>query len=299
MKKTVIRDSWQDNVFSAVINVLLFIVLVVTAYPLLFVLSASFSEPEALLRGQVVLWPVGFSFDGYRAAFSYSVIWTGFFNSAFYAVFGTAASLVVTVLCAYPLSRPDLQGRSFLTLLFAFTMWFSGGLIPTYLVVKGLGLLNNRLVMILPGALGVYNMLIVKNSFSNGLPGELLESCRLDGCDDFRFLWQFAVPLSKPVLAVVALFNIVGFWNAYYYALIYLSDRALYPLQIFLREILVMNKTDDVLMGMELSELAKREQLSELIKYSLIVIASAPILAVYPFVQKFFVKGIMVGSVKG
>lgn len=298
-KRQSIHDSAQDRAFSWCVNILLAFALLVTAYPLIFVFSASFSEPSALLQGRVVLWPVGFSFEGYRAAFRYPDIWTGFANSALYAVCGTALSLVVTVLCAYPLSRRDLAGRAPLTFLFAFTMWFSGGLIPTYLVVKELGMLNTRWAMVLPGALGVYNMLIVKNSFSGNLPGELLESCKIDGCSDYRFLLQFAVPLSKPVLAVIALFNIVGFWNAYFYALVYLNDRSLYPLQIFLREILVMNKTDSMLSGMELSELARREQLSELIKYALIVISSAPILMMYPFIQRFFVKGIMVGSIKG
>lgn len=294
-----LKESKSDFIFNVVNSIILIIVSIVCLYPLVFVVSASISNPDALVSGKVILWPVGFSLEGYKATFAYKQTWIGFFNSAFYALLGTLISLFTTITAAYPLSRKDFKGRSVFTFIFAFTMWFSGGMIPTYLVVKNLGLLDTRWALVLPTGISVYNMLIVKSYFENNLPDELLESCKLDGCSDLVFLRKFAIPLSKPVLAVVTLFNIVGFWNSYFYAFLYISKRELYPLQIFLREILLMNQTSDLIGQLDLASLAKRERLSELIKYSLIVISSFPIIIIYPFIQKYFVSGILIGSIKG
>lgn len=290
-------ETRSDQIFNIFNTVFLSLVFIVTIYPIIYVVSASFSDSKALFSGKVFLWPVGFTFDGYKAVLQYSKVWVGFRNSLFYTSVGTMINLVVTVLAAYPLSRKDLFGRSKLIVFFAFTIWFSGGIIPTFLLVKNLNIYNTIWAMLLPSALSVYNMLITKTYFENNIPNELLESAQMDGCNDFTFLIKIVIPLSKPVLAVITLFYIVSNWNTFFNALIYLSSESLYPIQLVLREVLMMSSTSEISANMELQ--SKSEFMAELLKYSMIVISSIPVIIIYPFVQKFFVKGMMIGSVKG
>jgi multiple sugar transport system permease protein/putative aldouronate transport system permease protein len=244
------------------------------------------------------LWPVDFTTAGYTAVFENSKVITGFRNSLFYTVAGTFVSIVLTILVAYPLSRRDLAGRNAIMGLFVFTLIFSGGLIPTYLTVRQLGMLNTPWAMIIPTALSVYNMIITRTFFQYTIPDEMLEAAQLDGCSDFRFVRDMVIPLSGPIIAVNALFYAVGQWNAYFNALIYLTNQNLFPLQLVLREILIQNQVDLSTMG-DISKIVQRQQLSDLLKYSLIVVASVPLLVIYPFVQKHFVRGVMIGSLKG
>ena len=294
-KKSVFAN--EDRLFSAINNVLLFIVLASVAFPLIFIINASFSSANAVMAGKVWLWPVDVTLKGYRAVFNYGPTGTGYMNTLFYTSVGTLLNLFVTIAAAYPLSRKDLMTRNFFMFLFTFTMLFSGGLIPSYIVISKLGLVNTRAVMLLPAALSVWNMILMRTYFSSYISQELLESARLDGCSDIKFLLLIVLPLSGAIIAVISLFYAVGHWNSYFNALIYLNDRNKYPLQLILREVLVLNTIDIEMI--DVRELGARQDLKEVLKYSLIVVSSLPVLCIYPFVQKFFVKGVMIGSIKG
>jgi multiple sugar transport system permease protein/putative aldouronate transport system permease protein len=292
------KDTGVDRVFNIANYVILFIFLVSVAYPLIYVVSASLNRPSAVINGEMWLWPVDITIDGYKAVFNNPRIVTGFQNSLFYTVAGTFVSVVLTILAAYPLSRKDLAGRNVFMFFFMFTMLFGGGIIPTYLVVRETGLLDTRLALIIPTALSVWNMIITRTFFQVTIPDELLEASQLDGASDFRFVWDNVIPLSGPIIAVNALFYAVGQWNTYFNALIYLTNQDLFPLQLILREILVQNQINfDQITDVE--ELMRRQDLRDLLKYSLIVVASVPVLIIYPFVQKHFVRGVMIGSLKG
>lgn len=290
--------TWDDKVLFSITNIMLLFVLIITAYPLIYVVSCSFSSGSAVSSGQVFLWPVGFTIQGYKIIFSYKAVWTGFANTIFYTVAGTIVNLTSTVLIAYPLSRPNYQARKGLLLLCTFSMMFAAGMVPKYMLISSLGLINNRLVMIIDGAWSISNMILMRTFFQSSIPGELIEAARLDGCSELRTLWKIVLPLSKAVMAVITLYYAVGHWNAYFNAMLYLRDRDKYPLQIVLRDILNASKID-------LSEIEDPELLKEmagaadLMKYALIVVTSAPVIAAYPFVQKFFKKGVMLGSLKG
>lgn len=298
MERTTIRDTGVDRAFNAFNYLILALLLVVVLYPLIYITSASISSAKAVTSGQVWLWPVNVTLEGYMAIFKHHLIITGFLNSLFYTTVGTGLNVVLTILAAYPLSRRDLFGRNVIMFLFVFTLLFSGGLIPTYLVVQDLGLLNTRWALILPTGLIVWNVIITRTYFQVTIPDELLEAAHLDGSNDFRFVWDVVLPLSAPIIAVNALFYAVGHWNQFFLALIYLTDQSLYPLQLVLREILVQNNIDASMVS-DVEELIARQNLRELLKYSLIVVASLPLLLVYPFVQKHFVKGVLLGSLKG
>ncbi|MEQ7011407.1 carbohydrate ABC transporter permease, partial [Actinopolymorpha sp. B17G11] len=291
------RETRSDRIFTISNYVVLTLFLLAVLYPLVFILSASMSDPLAVSSGRVWLWPVDFNFTGYQAVVEYRSIVRGFLNSVFYAGFGTFVNVTLTLLAAYPLSRRDLYGRNWFMLLFVFTMMFSGGLIPTYLVVHDLGLLNTRWALILPTAMAVWNMIITRTYYQVTIPHELLEAARIDGCDDFRFFLRIVIPLSKPIIAVNALFYAVAHWNQFFNALIYLTDETLFPLQLVLREILIQNTVEPG--AMDVAEMVRRQELRDLLKYTLIVVASIPPLLAYPFVQKHFVKGVMIGSLKG
>jgi multiple sugar transport system permease protein/putative aldouronate transport system permease protein len=295
---TAIKDTRGDRVFVAINYVVLSVYLVVVLYPLVYIVSASFSSPAAVTSGLVRLWPVEPTAIAYETVFKDPAIVRGFLNSVFYAVAGTTVNVVLTLLAAYPLSRPDLRGRGAIMFFFFFTTLFSGGLIPTYLVVRDLGLLNTRWALILPAALSVWNVIITRTYFQSTIPGELLDAARIDGASDFRFLRDVVLPLSGPIVAVNALFYAVGHWNAYFDALIYLNDESLYPLQLVLRQILVQNQTNLTMTG-DIQSMLARENLADLLKYALIVVSTLPLLLVYPFVQKHFVKGALIGSLKG
>lgn len=299
MSKQKIRGINADRVFYGVNGLLGALFILVTLYPLIFVVSASFSSGEALMRGEVWLLPKGVNLDAYRTIFKMPEILRGFVNSLFYTALGTAVNVVFTVLVAYPLSRKDLYGRPVLMFLFAFTMMFSGGLIPTYLLVRDLKLLNSVWALILPGALSVWNMTITMNFFRGNLPDEMLEATQIDGCSDVQFLWRFAAPLSKSILAVIALFYAVGHWNSYFSALIYLTDARKYPLQLVLRDILINNQLDISSSQMDVQTMLRKEYLQDLLKYAIIVVSTVPMMVLYPFVQKYLVKGVMLGSLRG
>jgi putative aldouronate transport system permease protein len=293
-----IRDSAGDRVLYAFVTVLLVLFMIVVAYPLIFVLSSSFSSGEAVSSGRVLLWPVDPSLKGYEAVFKHKNILTGYRNTFLYTGVGTLLNIAVTMMCAYPLSRRDFRWRKPYMVLFVITMYFSGGLIPTYMVINSLGLVNTFWVMVIPGLMGVYNMIVARTFIMSTIPLEMLESAQIDGCSDARYFFGFVLPLSKAIIAVQALFYGVGHWNAYFNAMIYLSKPQLYPLQLILRQILVLSQivyTD--MLDPEL--IAANVGLADLLKFSLIVVATLPILAAYPFAQKYFIKGIMVGSLKG
>jgi multiple sugar transport system permease protein/putative aldouronate transport system permease protein len=298
-KKKKARLNMQgERAFYYINDFILLVALILVAYPIIYVFSASFSSPSAVMSGRVYLWPVDLSLEGYKAIFKETKVLVGYKNTIIYTLFGTLFNLVLTVLCAYPLSRKDFMGRNFFMFMVTFTMIFSGGMLPTYIVIKDMGLLDSRLAMILPSGLAVYNVIVTRTFYQTNISDELLEAALLDGCDNFRFLWQIVIPLSKAITAVMILFYAVSHWNRYFDAFIYLSRREIFPLQIYLREILILNQvTSDMTYDPTLA--AAKQGLADLLKYSLIIVSSLPIWCVYPFVQKHFVKGIMIGSIKG
>jgi putative aldouronate transport system permease protein len=297
---TKIRESGADRIFLFFVYTGLTVVLLLVLYPLLFIVSSSFSSGAAVQSGKVWLWPVDPTLDGYIGVFKYSAVWIGFANSLLYTIGGTLLSVSLTIMMAYPLSRKEMVGRSVWIWAILFAMLFNGGLIPFYLVVKQLGMLNTPWAIIVPSALNIFSIIIAKTFFQTSLPKELYEAAQLDGCGDFRFLTRIALPLSKPIIAVLTLWSAVGLWNSYFNALIFLNSQSLYPLQLVLRQILVENKIDYTSMSstLDTQRLTLMQNMETLLKYSLIVITTIPILIIYPFVQKYFVKGVMVGSVK-
>ncbi|MDD9268212.1 carbohydrate ABC transporter permease [Paenibacillus sp. GCM10023248] len=295
---TRIMESRVDRIYLFFVYSFLIICLVIVAYPLIYIVSSSFSSSSAVISGKVWLLPVEPTLRGYQAVFQNPQILTGYGNSLFYLIFGTLLSVTLTITAAYPLSRKNFYGRHVITALFVFTMLFSGGLIPYYLTVKGLGMLDTRWAMIIPGAISVWQVILARTFFQTSIPSELTEAAHLDGCSDFKFLFQIVLPLSKPIIAVLVLMYAIGYWNSYFEALIFLKSADLYPLQLILRNILILNSIDPTMIK-DVRELAERQGLKELLKYSLIVVASAPVLILYPFVQKHFVKGLLIGSLKG
>ncbi len=297
-KKTAIRESKGDRLFMFLIYLFLTLVLIAVAVPLIYIVSSSFSSPQAVTSGKVWLFPVDFTLDGYKAVFNNPQIGVGYLNSLFYTVVGTLINVTLTIMLAYPLAKKSLYGRNFFMVLLVITMMFEGGLIPYYLVVKNLHLLDTRWAMILPGALGVFQVIVARTFFQTTIPDELAEAAELDGCSDIRFIFSIVLPLSKPIIAVMTLMYAVGHWNAYFDALIFLRNPDLFPLQIILRNILILNSVDASMMA-DVSQMQAQQGLKDLLKYSLIVVASLPVLIIYPFVQKHFVKGVMIGSLKG
>ena len=249
------------------------------------------------MQGKVWLWPVDLSLEGYNAVLKYKNVWTGYRNTIFYTVVGTIINIVITMFCAYPLARKNLRGRKWITVLFTFTMLFSGGMIPNYILMKNLKLLNTAWAMLLPGALSVYNMIVARTFIQSNISEELLEATKIDGCNDIQFFYKLLLPLSKSILAVLALWYAVGHWNAYFNAFLYLSDKNLYPLQIFLKEILVQSQIEASMI--EAGDAVQVQNTYLVLKYAMIVVATVPLFSFYPFAQKYFVKGVMVGSVKG
>lgn len=275
-------------------------VLIVVGYPLYSVIISSFSDPNAIYQGKVLFYPVGFTFEAYRETLRYPTVWLGYRNSILYTLAGTFINLIVTTLAAYPLSRKSLGGRRFIMLVFTFTMFFSGGLVPTYMIVMNLGLIDTPWALLLPGAMSVWNMIIMRTFFQSTIPEDLYEATLLDGGNDWNYLVSVVLPLSKAILAVMSLYYAVGHWNSYFSALIYLNTDSLYPLQVFLRRILVLNEVEADMMNLQnIADLAEMKRRMELMKYVLIIVASLPMLLLYPFIQKYFIKGVMIGSIKG
>lgn len=292
------RMNRSDKIFYSVIAVVIFLLTILVLYPILYVISASFSSSAAVTEGRVWVWPVEPTLEAYKAVFKYQDIWLGYKNTIIYTVFGTIVNVAMAMICAYPMARPDLWGKNVLSFFFAFTMLFGGGMIPSYILMKNLGLLNNPLVMIIPGAMSVYNMIVARNFIQNNIPGELLESAKIDGCNDFQFFFRMVLPLSKAIIAVLTLWHAVGHWNSYFSAFLYFTEKELYPLQIFLKEILVQSNVNTEVVG-DVADALAMQNLKQLLKYAVIVVSTVPLFTFYPFVQKHFVKGVTIGSVKG
>ncbi len=294
------KATRADKVFDVCNTLFLILCLFVTLYPLWYILVCSFSNANDVVGGNVSIWPVGFNTDAYEAVFESKQLVTGFKNSIIYTVLGTAFNLVVTFMAAYPLSRRDFKARGLITGLFAFTMMFSGGMIPSYLLVRDLKMLDTIWAIVVPGALSVWNVILIRTFIQSSIPNDLLEAAQLDGCRDGQYMVRIVLPLSGPIIAVMVLFFAVGHWNSYFTALMYISKSELYPLQIVLRNILIQNQFDPSMMkNVDPRELMRQQNLRDLLKYSLIVVASVPVLAIYPFVQKYFIKGVMIGALKG
>lgn len=296
------RRTSQDAIFDGVIFVALTIIFLVVAYPLYFIIISSISNPTFVARGEVFLYPKGINLNGYKEVFNQSEVMRGFANSVLYTTVGVVINLVVTLPTAYALSRRTFGGRTFVTIFYVTTMFVSGGMIPTYLVVKNMGLLDSMFALILPGALGVYNMVVARTFFRSTISESLHDAASIDGCGETRFFFKIALPLSKAIIAILVLYYGVGHWNSYFSALLYIHTEEKYPLQMVLRSILIQNQSSLsqlVTTDAQRAALEERRQLAELMKYSLIIISSLPMLMLYPFIQKHFVKGVMIGSVKG
>ncbi|MDY2769449.1 MAG: carbohydrate ABC transporter permease [Eubacteriales bacterium] len=299
-----IRRSKSDRVFDVCNVVLMTLCALIMLYPLYFVAIASFSDPSAVSGGRVYFSVVDFSLQAYKSILKETQIWIGYRNTLLYTLLGTFYNLALTIPAAYVLSKRNIPLHGFISWFFFLTMYFSGGMIPSYLLIKGMGLLDSPLVMILGAGVSCYNLIVTRQFFSTSIPEALYESATIDGANDYRCFFSIAIPSSGPIIAVMALYYAVGHWNAYYNALLYIRSRSLYPLQLVLRNILINEESTSLVEDVMASEDAIKAQLERVylsyaMKYALIFIAAVPMLIAYPFVQRFFVKGIMVGSVKG
>lgn len=295
--KVKLYRSLPDKILMAGVWALLLIIMVAIMVPIIFILASSFSDPSAVSSGKVTLLPVDFSLMGYKVIFESPNIMRGFINSVAYTLVSTIFSLVLTLFAAYPLSRSDLKIRGAVMFLFTVTMFFNGGMIPTYIVVNNLGLVDTFWAMVIPTALSVWNVILTKTYIQSSIPLEIYESASIDGCSDWKYFIDMVIPLSKPIIAVMVLLYAVGKWNDFFSGLLYLNDAAKQPLQMMLRNILVSN--DSIGMNISLAEQMNRQEVKTLLQYSLIIVSSVPVMILYPFIQKHFVKGIMMGSIKG
>jgi putative aldouronate transport system permease protein len=293
------RHINSDTIFDIVNFILLTIALFSVLYPLYFVVIASISDPNAVNTGQTLLWPKQITLNGYERILRDSRIWTGYRNSIVYLVLGTTINLTLTIPAAYALSRKDLLGRGPFMVLLAFTMFFSGGIIPRYLLIRNLGMLNTVWAMIIPPAAGVWNIIITRTYFQSTIPQELLEAAYMDGCSNRWFFFKVALPLSKPIIAVMLLFYGVMHWNSFMPALLYIRDPELHPLQLVLRDILIASQMSQEITGGDFESAGELQRIADLVKHGLIIVASLPVLLLYPFLQRYFVQGVMIGSIKG
>lgn len=303
--KTHIHRSRSNLIFDIVNDAIMVLVFLIMLYPIWFVIIASVSEPSSVAQGKVILWPDGFTWYSYINVFEAKKIWIGYRNTIFYTVAGTLLNLALTIPAAYTLSKKQLPGRKWLSLIFVFTMYFGGGMIPTYINMKNLHLLDSPLTLVIVGGLSVYNMIICRTYFQNSIPNDLYEAATIDGASQFQQFFKIALPLSGPITAVIALYYAVGRWNEYYNALIYLNNKNLMPLQMVLRDVLINGQQllDEVIADPnstleELAEASRNVYMAEGMKYAVIFVSALPMLLIYPFVQKYFVKGVMIGSVK-
>ena len=297
-KHNYFKRSKEDIFFDIFNYAVLGIITVLVLYPLYFIVIASFSDPDAINTGQVVFFPKGFNTLGYQRIFENTKIWRAYGNTIFYTFVGTAINIIMTMVFAYPLSRKDFSGRKFMTFFMMFTMYFQGGLMPTYLLMQKIGLYDTPWVMVLLPALNVFNVIIAKTNIQHNIPEELYEAASIDGCSHFKFFWQIVMPLSKSIMAVLVLYYGVAHWNEFMNGLVYLRDEGLYPLQLVLRGILVQNQASADMMT-DIESMLEQQKAAELIKYGLIIVSALPVLVIYPFLQKYFAKGVMVGAVKG
>ncbi|CDQ38395.1 MULTISPECIES: carbohydrate ABC transporter permease [Virgibacillus] len=299
---TSIQETKKDKLFKVLVFLFLTAALVIVLYPLIYIISASISNPSAVNSGEMWLLPKDITLEGYRLIFQNNDIWRGYFNTIFYTILGTLINLAVTIPAAYALSRKDFAGRNLLMGMFVLTMFFSGGLIPTYLVVKSLGLIDTIWAMVLPNAAAVWNIVIARVFFQTSIPKGLEEAAIIDGASNFKLFTKIILPLSAPIIAVMALFYGVGHWNGYFNALIYLSDKDMYPLQLVLREILVLQEMasqNTNISGSMAEAMHSKQQLAAIVKYGVMIVSSLPVIIVYPFLQRYFVKGVLIGSLKG
>lgn len=298
-KKKKIQKCLQDKVFDIINITLLSIVLLIFLYPLIYVLSASVTKPSEVVTGKMFLFPTSFYFDGYVEIFKYKELWRGYLNSIIIVSLGTILNLTITFMVGYSLSRNDFYAKKFFMVFFIFAMFFSGGLIPTYLLIsKTLSMQDSILALIIPSAVSVWNIILAKTYFSNNIPHELLEAAKIDGCGNIRFFMKIAIPLAKPIIAVIALYNIVGRWNSYFDAMIFLDSPKKYPLQLVIKNLLSENQIgnlDPNAGQITIDNLYKVEGM----KYGVIILSTLPMLIIYPFIQKYFVNGVLVGSIKG
>ncbi|WP_425423451.1 carbohydrate ABC transporter permease [Schleiferilactobacillus shenzhenensis] len=300
-----IQDTRADKVFKSFLFIFVFLAVVIVLYPLIYIISASISDPFAVNSGKMWLWPVGFTGQGYNIIFHYGDIWRGYGMTIFYTVVGTAYNLVLTIPCAYAISRRDFSGRRWFTSFMLVTMFVGGGLIPTYLLIRALGMVDTVWALIIPGGASIYNIIVTRAFFDSSIPWEMQEAAKIDGASDFQLFFKIVLPLSAPIIAVMALFYGVGHWNSYFDALVYLQNKALYPLQMVLRQILVLQdiQTGANASGAISASTAKaafsQQQLVAVIKYGVMIVSTLPVILAYPFLQRYFVKGVLVGSLKG
>ena len=299
-KNTAIRLSKGDRIMETTINIVMTLLFLIVLYPMIYVVSSSFSSGQAVNDGKVILWPVDFTTYGYELVLRYPKVWVGYKNTIINTVLGTVMNVFTTTLVAYPLARREFQGKGFYMFIFMFTMWFGGGLVPTYVLMSDLGLVNNRLSVLLTGLVSISNMVVMRSFFRSSIPGDLHDAARVDGISDIGYLVKIVLPLSKAIFSVVTLYYAVAHWNSYFSAMIYLRDPSMLTLQQVQKDLLAQaNPSMDDVAGLSAEDIANMQYAADLMKYSLIVISSAPILCAYPFVQKYFERGVMIGSVKG
>ncbi len=296
--KNTIRLSRQDRIFETVSYTILILLSLLILYPIYFIVIASFSSPQMVNAGQVFLIPKGITWDGYQKIFSYSQLWTGYRNTLFYTLLGTVLNVSITMLTAYPMSRRNFYGKKFFLFYMMFTMYFGGGLIPTYLVCQKLHLVNRWPIMVILGMISISNTIVCITFMKSSIPNELYEAAYIDGISHFQNFLQIVLPLSKPIIAVMCLYYGVGHWNDYWKGMIYLNDQTLYPLQLILRGILTLDQIDASMLT-DYEDIIRLQNQKELIKYGSIIVSTIPMLVIYPFLQKYFVKGVMIGSLKG
>lgn len=295
-KSKLTKKSWGDWIFDVTVYGIAILMIIMILYPLWFIIIASFSNPSDIAQGTVWLWPKDWSFDGYIELFKQEVIWRGYLNTILYTVVGTLIALAVNIPAGFALSRNDLFGRKWLTIIYVVPMFVSGGLVPTYLVVKNFGLLDTFWVMVVPFSVSCFNIIVARTFFKTSIPTDLYEAAQIDGCGTLRYFFTIVLPLSKAILAVIGLWTAVGIWNSWFNALIYLNDESLQPLQLILRRILITNES---LLGAATGELAAElRRLSDMMKYAAIVVSTAPIMCLYPFLQKYFNQGVTIGALK-
>ena len=291
-----VKESVGDHVFNILNTILMILISVVIVYPLWYVILASITDPAIVNSGKFLLLPQGFYVAGYQEAFDYPQIWAGYKNSIIYTVVGVIVALVATIPGAYALSRRDMAGRKGIMFLFTFTMFFNGGMIPLFLTVQNVKIYNTMWAVVLPIGVSVYNLIVCRSFFEANLPIELLEASKLDGCSDFGFFFKIAIPLSSTIIAVMVLFYATGLWNIYFNAIMFLRDEDKMPLQVVLRNLILSNQ---LMQGASGAELVEKQKLVDQLKYVIVTLAAFPLVIVYPFVQKYFAKGVMVGAVKG
>ncbi|MFD1410276.1 carbohydrate ABC transporter permease [Lapidilactobacillus gannanensis] len=300
-----IKDTRADRIFKIVLDIFIILAVVIVLYPLIYIISASISDPQLVNSGEMWLLPKGVTWKGYEVILKYKDIWRGYGMTIFYTFAGTAISLILTIPCAYALSRPDFSGKKWFTTFMLITMFLNGGLIPTYLLVRALGMVNTVWAILLPGAVSVYNIIVTRSFFQSSVPWEMQEAAKIDGASDFQIFFRIVLPLSAPIIAVMALFYGVGIWNSYFSALVYLQNKALYPLQMVLRQILVLQDlqqsaaTGGGVTASAAEAAYNKSALAAIIKYGVMIVSSLPVIIVYPFLQRFFVKGVLIGSLKG